>query len=220
MDHGIYYPTGADYGVYLTRRFPKGIGMPLANPTGPTEPTNPNNNPLPGNLTFRNPGLGIHGDTERWRYTVPSRRRARLISAFVEISPQVAAAAALMQFAFVRCKRIGVTPDAEIIRVTNQSTPVNDGIRKAYEGEFEMYEGDILYATTGEQDAARLSSYIVTAHLIEYDAIHRVQQSGTFGESGAVNGSGSGSGSGFILKPYTSGGGSSYVGPIAKDVIY
>jgi len=189
MDQGIYYPTSADYGVYLTRRYPKGISVPSGQlvPGIPTSPVDPNANPLTVQRLSALSAIAPHALTERWRYTVPPRRRAVLQNALAHVNRVIAAAPVATFNASIIIRRA----NGDTVPLT--STPSFDntvGYTKSGHtpGPLELFEGDAIFHTTHDDSTGGAVTYAGSFTAIEYDSVHDVMQNGSFGASGASNG--------------------------------
>lgn len=224
MDHAIYGRLGrTDLGVYGTRRYPKGgPGAVVSNPAAIESRA-----PSTVVLNFGTPAGGVHPQIERWTYTVPDNRKAMIVSAVVEFARNVAGVGNQQINSIILIHRYNSVA-APLIRVTGTDDTLGARAQETFEGGAEnciLFAGDRLRGFTGI--ASGDAGLICAAHLIEFNATEASGRNFAGGEfnpqvglglarpSGGINGSGSGSGG--LLLPYTSGGGSSYVGPAAKD---
>lgn len=190
MDKNIYFQTQTDYGVYATRRYPKGRGVPTT-PIGPTQPTDPNANPLTVSRGFRVGTVAPHALTERWNYTVPLRRRAQLQSANVLALRKVAAAPEGHVQVSVQVKRNGDLSGFILVAAEIRSNTIGNYAIQNHTGPFELFEGDTILLTTVDDSVGGSTELGGTVLLIEYDAIHPVTGSDFLSESGNLYPAGS-----------------------------
>lgn len=207
MDHKIYFPTRVDFGVYNTRRYPKGYG-PQTLPIGPTQPTDPNSNPLTVQRHYSVTLVPPHAQTERWNYTVPPRRRAVIQSAIAKMLRDVAAPGNLGYGARIHLRRANGQVDVFIAHCIDTNNAVGAQTSMIHTGPIEMFEGDTVFATTFDPNAGGSVVYTVTLTAIEYDNVHPTVGSDVYGVTGAEGLPGSPPSLFTLKKPTVSGSGS------------
>lgn len=206
MDQRIYGRLNrADLGVYGTRRYPKGVNIPLSIPQGPTQPTDPNSNPAGVQRHFSSSGIAPHAQTMRWEYIVPPRRRAVIQSVYVKVMREVAAAPSVgyrANVSLIRAADLAQGVFTYLAQAHGASNNVGDPVVEfPNSGPVEMFEGDILRGHTEDISTGGQISYAVSATIIEYDATHRVTISSAGNNSGldSLGGAGTRGGSSFSL---------------------
>lgn len=170
MDHRIYGKLNRnDYGVYGTRRYPKGV--PSAG-TGADMSDPANRNPVTIALRHSAANVVPHTNTERWTYTVPRMRRAILQSALAELNRVTVGAANGLNTAGIFIKRAGTTTNVQVVARNTNDNAISPGLAKIHTGQIDLYEGDILAAFTNTNDGN--FNLLTAAHLIEYDAVEKI----------------------------------------------
>lgn len=194
IDHNIYGRLNrSDFGVYGTRRYPKGSAVPTSAevPGIPTDPHDPNSNPLVVQLNYSASQIAPHVLTERWTYTCPPKRRGRIETAFSTVLRETAAAPVGGYFARVRLTRaqhVAIAVSTVIIQSHDRRNAVGDNVALVNPGPIELFEGDVLNADTVDESTGGLVRYLASVTLIEYDSLHPVIGSQASFTEGATSG--------------------------------
>lgn len=191
MDHKIYFPPRSDYGVYGTRRYPKGDSRPQS---AIAAHAIENRSPVPITLRFTVANVGVHNGVERWTYTVPNRRRAVFQALEVDINRVSAGAANPINYAGIFLLRYGAPQDgeSEVVRASSNNDVITDGKLVTPGGaQLDLFEGDRLRALTTVGSGTW--NLLANAHGIEYNAQEQVIGHLLDATGGAENGYGGGS---------------------------
>jgi hypothetical protein len=187
MDFGIYTPSNLEAGRYSPRRFPRGFSSGLTAISGGGTPIDAK--PAPITLAFFSSQLGPHVPTERWRYTVPQNRRAKLEAAVGLLVREVAGAPTLASSADIRLQRKGATIFSEIIAMElGFNSGVGASNNMIHSGPVELFEGDSIFCITGDGSTGGQVDYSVSATLTEFDSIVNTLESRQAGnDASSVN---------------------------------
>lgn len=204
MDTRIYGPKIGrnDYGVYATRRYPKG-GVVPSNPSDINARA-----PLPVNLWVNTAAIAPHAGIARATYTVPPRRRAVLQNAFASMRRASAPGVAAAYTAFVRLERANGSGTSGIVYVQSYNASPNSDPFAMNRGDMmDLYEGDKITLQTEDTSTGGTVAYTLNCALIEYNAEEAIIGS----YSAELSGIGSTVGGG-IAGTGRIGGGGSYAG--------
>lgn len=215
MDHEIYGKPASrnDLGIYATRRYPKGTG-PATIPSGPTQPTDPNANPVTVSRVYGGVTVVPHAATDRWEYIVPPKRRARLQSARTRVVRRSVAAPATAPQVQIVLLRSGAASSVGVAGAYLASNAVGDESTQIHPGEVELFEGDKLYSLSEDTSTGGTVDLFSSAILIEYDNLHPVVAADYFAAVG-VNPLSSGSAGGLSLFKTSTGGSTQWKYPTA-----
>jgi hypothetical protein len=126
-------------------------------------------NPLMVRLSYEADGVAPHFLTERFLYTVPSRRKAILNSLAIAIIREVAPTTTGLVVA-----RIVITPSGgsplTILRIAHQLAAVGEPFHLTTDPNALMSPGDVLAAVTNDQSTGGTMGYNLSAILTEFDA--------------------------------------------------
>lgn len=176
MDRRIY-GKGAYLGVYGTRRYPKGNGVPSSD-VAAADPINRQLTTLQLKYAAANQaGGGANIDANRFEYIVPNNRRAQIHSAQCEVVRTVAGAGNTMQYALIYLERFQ-SAKIELIRATLHDDVVGARSSQLHTGIVDLFSGDKLQGWTSVvSGSCTLAIYI---NGIEFNDQIKVAGSGAF----------------------------------------
>jgi len=125
----------------------------------------------PGNKTqiYFAGGVGPHGETQRWTYSVPAGKKAWLGPLFIEVMRATAATTVGAVVGDIRyTPQGGTTGRLLIARLFTNS--VNDNDRKELPAFMLLQTGDTLTAYTADGSTGGTMNYTVQAMITEFNA--------------------------------------------------
>lgn len=179
MDHKIYFPTAADYGVYGTRRYPKGSSPAIAAASQgiPTNPHDPNSNPVVVQLHYVASEIAPHATTQRWKYTCPPRRRGRIETVLASLKRDVVATldnGVACSIKLTRAQHVSQALFTNLVFAINRNNTVGNTVQMVNSGPIELFEGDVLTSESVDDSVGGSNTFVLSATLIEYDSLHPV----------------------------------------------
>jgi len=125
-------------------------------------------NPVSSVIHYAGAGVGPHGTTTRWTYTVPPNKKAYVELMLVEIVRRTAAGAVATYGCYIRFLQTGVT--VTIMKVESRDNNVDAEKHRVLGQSITLHEGDSLRAQTVDLSTGGVVDYQATVKFTEFDA--------------------------------------------------